>query len=361
MRVIRPPRADFLPPSAPSRQDLTAGTTSVNVDFGRATGQTTSGTPTAFIDKPSGSSASVSVSDTGSAWRIAISGMADGEAYRVGLAFTASDGQVCFQTAEVTVAPGTSGWEVLADWDFTTGTPQSGLGTAGTYTLALTAGNVSLTTIVVAGVNVPSCTASLGASGLDISVSRASGTGGASMVFAFDLGTFLVSNPNLDLNYCCLEVVYENVALPATNDIVVFELADSQTSSLVNPGMFCAFTRAAGPAFQLKAGNRQTTNAVLSTGVSQGGTLPSYCHQQVIGSGISWHVAADANSSVATPWNPTTYRGSCGIYSSKSPADVVSSNWGSATWVDLSITVNSSTAAQIRVKRVRFLRLSPAV
>lgn len=343
--------------SDPSPQ-IQSSAGAASITFSAPSGGTGSYSYSASLTKPGGSSASLSGSGLGAyTFTTDVAG-----SYVVTLTITDGKGVTTTASGVVALEASTSsGWVALADWDFTTGTPQSGLGTAGTYTLALTAGNVSLTTIVVAGVNVPSCTASLGASGLDISVSRASGTGGASMVFAFDLGTFLASNPNLDLNYCCLEVVYENVALPATNDIVVFELADSQTSSLVNPGMFCAFTRAAGPAFQLKAGNRQTTNAALSTGVSQGGTLPSYCHQQVIGSGISWHVAADANSSVATPWNPTTYRGSCGIYSSKSPADVVSSNWGSATWVDLSLTVNSSTAAQIRVKRVRFLRLSPAV
>ncbi len=127
---------DYLPPSEPAAQlNQALGTTSIQVDFGRATGQTTSGTPVASLTKPGGSGASLSaVSDTGSVWRVTIQNALDGENYMVTLTFTASDGQKTYRSALAGVLAGTvMVWDEIAEIDFTSCTNKDVSATGSTH------------------------------------------------------------------------------------------------------------------------------------------------------------------------------------------------------------------------------------
>ncbi len=350
---------DYLPPSAPTRQDLTAGTTSANVDFGRATGQTTSGTPAATIDKPSGSSASVSVSDTGSAWRVAVSSMADGEAYRVVLAFTASDGQVCYQSAIVTVGADTvDGWELVADWDFTDAgnTPSSGSG-VGTYTLALAAGNVTLQISNSSG-GTPLGAFVLDSSGLQVTVSKVSGTI-VNATISLDLAAFLGFDPKLDLNMWCFEALIQPVTMSTTNDFFNFEVADNPVSASASPGFYLGLSRVSSSNYTTKVGGRQLTSSSNSAGSTLSTSLPSYLHVQLIGMGYNYMGLADMGAAVSAPFSITTYRGSCGVYSAKTPSDTAPNYWGSACNLVFNGTI-SSTAVVFKILQIRAFRMTPA-
>lgn len=348
---------DYLPPSAPARQDLASGATSANVDFGYATGQTTASV-SATLSKPSGSTASIgSTTDTGSAWRVALTGLTAGEGYLVQLEYTASDGQKTYQSAEVTVASTTGAWQVIADWDFTQNTPQVCVGD-GTFTLALAAGNVTM--VVATSTGTPVTTVALTANGLEISSQRSSGSGSIVKYFSFDLDAFFGANPDLNKNDTCIEFVWQNIALPTTSDVIVAEIGEATSASSNNPGFFFQHLRNAGPAYTYLCGARQTSNNVKSSGVSHGASLPSYTHAQLIGKGRNFEVRAESTNSLSAPWSPTTYAGDCGLYASATPTDAAENIWGSDIYPQFSVGCNSTSAVQVILKYIRVSRRYPA-
>jgi hypothetical protein len=290
-----------------------------------------------------------------------LSSLANGESYRVQLTWTMVTGQAVSQSASVSVAAVVvGGWATVADWDFTANTPQSGLGPDGTYTLALTAGNVTLKTSTISGVNVPSATASLGASGLDLAVARSSGTGGATKTFALDLSGFAgLGDLDPDKNDMMVEFVWENVAYPST-DTITPEFGESDVAASNAPGFFAQYKKTSTPTWVFCSGNRSTTNNAASAGGSSlGGTMPANAHIQLIGKGRNWEVRGETSSAASDPWTPTTYKGDCGLYASASPADTAINIWGTNQWILLSLTANSATAVNIRVKRIRVQRRTP--
>lgn len=351
---------DYLPPSPPARQDLTAGTTSANVDFGRATGQTTSGTPTAIIDKPSGSSASVSVSDTGSAWRVAVSGMANGEAYRVGLIFTASDGQVCYQTAEVTVAAGAATWATLVDLDLTNCTNQTGLGTDGTRTIVINGVNVTLVTSHTTSTEGTTTASLVNGSGLEVTHTPSATTPPQNRTFGFDLSTLYGSDINPDRNQLCLEVTLAISAMPTNNDQLTWELGEANPISSNNPGYTAKLKRISSSNWTLISGFRQTSSATESAGQTFKTSLPSSWHAQLIGMGWSWEIASEESLSVSNPHTPSL-RGNCGM-PTNAPADSAPNYWGTSQYAQVTVTGNANAAAVVFViKRIRLLSKQPQV
>lgn len=351
---------DFLPPSPPARQDLTAGTTSANVDFGRATGQTTSGTPTAFIDKPVGSSASVSVSDTGTAWRIAISSMANAEAYRVGLAFTASDGQVCYQTALVTVAAGAAGWATLVDLDLTNCTTQSGLGTDGTYTLVIGGRNVTLVTSHTTGTQGDTVATLTNGVGLVVTHTPTATTPPQNRTFSFDLSGVYGSDLNPDRNQLCLELVASVSAMPTNNDALTWELGEVSPVNSNNPGYTCRLKRISSTSYTFLSGYRQTTVQTESSGQAFKASLPSSWHAQLVGMGWSFESCAEESTSVSSPYAPSI-RGNCGN-PANAPADTAPSVWGTTQYGQLTVTGNANAAAVVfTITRIRLLGKQPQV
>lgn len=119
-RVAPAPTTDYIAPAAPAVQALAIGTTTANVDFGAATGQTTSGTPGASYRASTGTVTLGAVTWTGSAWRVPITGLSDGQSVEVELDYTASDGQITSQCGMVVVgASAVSVWKTVKEYDFT--------------------------------------------------------------------------------------------------------------------------------------------------------------------------------------------------------------------------------------------------
>lgn len=139
---------DLTPPSTPTPQVLSSGTTSL--------GSTSIGswsdsvTVTATVTPSAGGAVTATVTGSGAGpYSVSIaSGLSDGRSYAVRLRGTGADGQVADVVLSVAVATalGSIGWKVLADYDLTTiDTASAVTGTSGS--ISLTVGGAAFLTL----------------------------------------------------------------------------------------------------------------------------------------------------------------------------------------------------------------------
>lgn len=351
---------DFVVSSRPANQALTAGTTTTTIDFAYATGETTSGTPTLTLLKPSGSSASGSVADTGSAWRVSLSSLANGEAYTAILDYTSTSGQVARQACLVGVAAGSATWSTLVDLDLTTCTTQAGLGTDGTRTIVVGGQNVTLVTSHTTATEGTTTATLTNGTGLVVTHTPSATTPPQNRTFGFDLSTLYGSDINPDRNQICLEAVIEVTSMPTNNDQIGLELGETNPISSNNPGYTIQLKRASSTSYLLVSGYRQTSSATLSTGQTFKTSAPTAFHAQLIGMGYSFEACAEEATSTSNPFSPSL-KGNCGG-PAVSPADSSPSVWGTSQWAQITCTGYAAAASVVfTIKRIRLLAKQPLV
>ena len=350
-------KADYLPPSAPATQALASGTTSGTVDFGRATGVSTASASVTLL-KPSGSSATATVADTGSVWRVSLSSLADGEAYSAVLTLTATDGQICKQAGLLAVAAAAPTWKTLVDLDLTLCSNQSNLHTDGTYTVTINGVSVTMVVSHTTGTEGTTSASMVAGQGLVVTLTPTATTPPQNKAFSFDLSALLGYDVNPDRNDLCLEFTMTPSAMGTNNDVFTFELDETTPQTSSNPGIFAQLRRVSSTSYTVLSAYRQSGSATTSTGQTVKASLPTSFHVQLIGKQWSWEMCCEEASAVSNPYTPSI-RGWCG-QPSVVPADAAPSIWGTSQYATWAMTGNANGAAVSgTLTRIRLLSRQP--
>lgn len=306
---------DYLPPAAPTRQDLATGTTSGTVDFGAATGQTTPGTPTVTLDKPVGSSASASVAAQGGGWRVSLSNLANGGGYRVILTYTASDGQVCYQSAVVTVAAAAASgnWEIAYTWDFTDCTAKD-ISAEGTHNVFKADGTTPLVDVVRSHTGTTAATFVgnfVPEVGLVMSQSVLV-TDARNATAALDLA--IGGGLNMARNMYYIELLCVGCALEATNSATLNLSLQAQSDGAGQPAFGLRFDRSGGVA--RKAIRKRFSGTATNEGITNVATPATF--------NVGFWIAAGHQTRLYQGTS-TSYQGP-----SSRPSDYVATSYGDA-------------------------------
>ena len=336
---------DYRPPSAPAVQSLASGTTSGTVDFGRATGQPTSSVSVS-LQKPSGSGASASVSDTGSVWRVSLSSLADGEAYTVVLTYTGADGQQCEQAALVRVADAATSpdWQLVKHLDMTQANAQSGLGSDNTYTVTIGSDSLPLVVTHTNSLDPTTTAALVPGSGLVISCSAGSATAWNKM-FSFKVSD-LVGDLKPDLNHVRIVGLVRVTTMANTSDLISVEFGDGLPVSAADPCYAAALEKYNSTNYRFRTTRRSTTVPTHVNGSTIGTVVPASIRAELFVNGFFCRANADTGSSWPTDADQITtfvsYPGTGAIAGSAT----VPSVWSSTQYLVLMLAgVNIGTIA----------------
>lgn len=263
--MLHVPKADYLAPGTPAAQELSIGTTSVTIDFGYATGVSTTGIPTAAIE-PSGSI--VSVTDTGSAWRVSVNGLADGKSYAVKLSFDATDDQVTQQTARLAVgASVVTAWKDVYTYDFTDCTAKD-VSAEGTHNVFKADGTTPLVDVVRSHTGTTAATFSgVFTPGTGLVISQSSpAIDSRNATCAFDLA---LASLDFAHNLYYVEVLVNTAELEAGANATLNISYQAQTGGSGEPAFGMRFDRSIATNWRRSSRKRfsgTTTNEATTTG-----------------------------------------------------------------------------------------------